>query len=437
MKKTLFLTIAICLVQNTLAMEGNGNENALIAVPDDNEQIAHYFLNDHARFQALWGALPKSVSNKIAQYVIAPALPMLRNSIKVPATTLETTGSMLAASGDYVRVAKFNEAGSIVATKGPDYLPHQRYMWDTETGKKISAADNLNLYDQLDLAHHQNNNNLVDQVRGIMAKQTGNDVKICSIETDKCIHELKGHTNRINSIEYNHNKTLLATASDDGSAKVWDPAYGACLLTFQHASPVKSTQFNKDGSLLITTSNNYPANPNYPRQIDCMRVWNTKTGSCICAIPFTEEQRASLLDFNSEGTLVAIQRPVFITGWNGGHYHPSDKVQIMRLEQYCKLMRFIKGDPNKTTLNLEQAMLINFIFQHLFTHELLFLNKGIPLYPGSGTRLVWRSGPKFPQKFNLNLYPHLQPYLESLPLEIQEALHPFIVPKDDSTCTVQ
>jgi WD40 repeat protein len=48
---------------------------------------------------------------------------------------------------------------------------------------------------------------------------------------------------------------LLATASIDSTARVWDPATGDCLRTLTgHAESVDGVAFSPDGRLLATAS---------------------------------------------------------------------------------------------------------------------------------------------------------------------------------------
>jgi WD40 repeat protein len=63
---------------------------------------------------------------------------------------------------------------------------------------------------------------------------------------------LVGHTRGINDISCEG--VMIATASDDGSAKVWNMMNGAVLFSFEHGSPVKAVFFS-GGNKLVTATN--------------------------------------------------------------------------------------------------------------------------------------------------------------------------------------
>ena len=66
---------------------------------------------------------------------------------------------------------------------------------------------------------------------------------------------LTGHTNQVLGVAFSPDGRLLATASIDTTAKVWDPATGDCLRTLTgHAEPVDGVAFSPDGRLLATAS---------------------------------------------------------------------------------------------------------------------------------------------------------------------------------------
>jgi WD40 repeat protein len=80
--------------------------------------------------------------------------------------------------------------------------------------------------------------------------------------------------------------TLLATASDDGTARLWDPATGQHRTTLTgHTGRVRAVAFSPDGTLLATTSTD-----------GTTRLWDPATGA----------SRATLLALTAGGYAVLL-----------------------------------------------------------------------------------------------------------------------------------
>ena len=86
-----------------------------------------------------------------------------------------------------------------------------------------------------------------------IANPTGNgDVRIINPTTGLSTTTLTGHTNAIYGIAYSPDGKLLATASIDGTAKIWNPQTGQLLRTLDHPNPVYRVAFSPDGRTLAT-----------------------------------------------------------------------------------------------------------------------------------------------------------------------------------------
>ena len=88
--------------------------------------------------------------------------------------------------------------------------------------------------------------------------------------TGDCLHTLTGHTGWVNDLAFSPNGHLLATASRDGTARLWDPATGDCLRTLGHTESVGGVAFSPDGHLLATGGADRTA-----------RLWDPATGDCL------------------------------------------------------------------------------------------------------------------------------------------------------------
>src|SRR5205807_4263381 len=66
---------------------------------------------------------------------------------------------------------------------------------------------------------------------------------------------LKGHKQHIKAVTFSPDGSLIATASDDHTARVWDAARGKELYTLTgHAQGVRAVAFSPDGKRVITGS---------------------------------------------------------------------------------------------------------------------------------------------------------------------------------------
>jgi WD40 repeat protein len=80
---------------------------------------------------------------------------------------------------------------------------------------------------------------------------------------------LEGHTGPVNGVNFSPDGTLLATGSDDQTARIWDAKTGEALAVLRgHTHVVWGAAFSPDGARVVTASNDFTA-----------RLWDTKTGA--------------------------------------------------------------------------------------------------------------------------------------------------------------
>jgi roadblock/LC7 domain-containing protein len=87
----------------------------------------------------------------------------------------------------------------------------------------------------------------------------------------RLVRTLTGHTYGVHGVAFSPDGKLLATTSDDGTARLWDAATGHAIRTLTgHAFPVQAVAFSPDGKLLATASDDKTA-----------RLWDTATGHAV------------------------------------------------------------------------------------------------------------------------------------------------------------
>jgi WD40 repeat protein len=98
------------------------------------------------------------------------------------------------------------------------------------------------------------------------------DVTISSTNAQSARSEIVpqlGHSDIIRSVSYSRDGRLIVTASDDGSAVLWDAATGFELRQFKgHDDAVTSASFSPDGQMILTSGRDHTA-----------RLWDVMTGS--------------------------------------------------------------------------------------------------------------------------------------------------------------
>ena len=89
-----------------------------------------------------------------------------------------------------------------------------------------------------------------------------------AVQASRTKHVLANHSRGVWTVAFSHNGELLATAGADGTARIWDPATGKQLRSFEgHAREIRGVAFSRDGKSLATASYDGTA-----------RVWDVKTG---------------------------------------------------------------------------------------------------------------------------------------------------------------
>ena len=108
--------------------------------------------------------------------------------------------------------------------------------------------------------------------------ETGATLRVFPGDDDTTGDIIEGHTERVNDVAFSPDEQLMASASLDQTARLWDIETGETLHVLEgHTRQVMSVAFSPDGRVLATAS-------------DTIRLWDVETGELLETFPVDDDE---------------------------------------------------------------------------------------------------------------------------------------------------
>lgn len=118
---------------------------------------------------------------------------------------------------------------------------------------------------------------------------------------------LKGHAKAVSTVTFSADGKLLASGSDDGTIKIWDPATGKEVKTLAgHGKAIGALAFSPDGKLLASASDGP----------DAVKIWDVATGEEKVNLKDNEGAFGGHVTFSPDGKVLAAGAPLVVGVWD-------------------------------------------------------------------------------------------------------------------------
>ncbi len=200
----------------------------------------------------------------------------------------------------WVEDATFSKDGKQVVSSSSN---GEVFIWDVETGKKTFSltdanADPTGAEFAVPVSHTDEVNDVDYIIDGdtklIATASSDNTAKLWDADAGELVLTLIGHTDGVENVAFNSTTRYLATASEDNTAKLWDIDTGQEIRTFTgHTGGLNSLVFNPDGTRLVTASDD-----------NTIKIWDVNTGEVLYTL-HGHENHVVEVEYSPDGKLLA------------------------------------------------------------------------------------------------------------------------------------
>ena len=156
----------------------------------------------------------------------------------------------------FVELEYSRDGRRLVSYNNQDVGPGLVMVWDTATGKLLN---NLKIMQFINDHAVSPDGGRVALATNLGPDQRGWEVQIWDLEGSIAgeepapIFRLPGHEQTILLVNFSPDGSMVASASVDGTSRIWDTATGESLYVLPHNANVRSVVFHPDGTHLLTS----------------------------------------------------------------------------------------------------------------------------------------------------------------------------------------
>jgi platelet-activating factor acetylhydrolase IB subunit alpha len=182
-------------------------------------------------------------------------------------------------------------------------------------------------------------------------------IKLWDFESGKFERTLQGHQEAVNDLAINHNGTMLASCSSDLSIKLWDMEQFENIKTLQgHDHTVSAVKFNGAGDFIVSASRD-----------KTIKLWEVATGFCVRTFVGHDQwvRRALIHPFGTFIISASMDQTIKVWNFKTGeiiktlreHEHVIETLAISNAnaDQFIKLMREEEKQTNPSNAATHQT----------------------------------------------------------------------------------
>jgi len=184
---------------------------------------------------------------------------------------------------DGVTDSVFSPDGTLLATTSEDNTVR---IWDANTGEELKVIDEPDPgFVEFDPG----------RTRLAIPIATGTDsrVEIRDVNTGQVLRTLIGHEDDVNDVDFSKDGSRVATASSDGTIRIWDMSNGEELMRFGQESALYVVKFSPDDRFIAAAGHD-----------GRVKIWDVESGDLILTLT-GHNNAIFFIDFSPDGKYLA------------------------------------------------------------------------------------------------------------------------------------